>query len=162
MYVFLEGEVLDEEPSERDKDEVMARMEDEIDFLRQELATRDERYTGETPCSCRFPRGSRPLCGCYPELVRRRGKDSNLRGLPYKRRGLPGAARAHPCDRPLCHLSASSGQPSSHGFAFANDEHEPQPEVRVERMPCLTLSVLDLVSVARVCQCVLGLSLSEG
>jgi hypothetical protein len=29
-------------------------------------------------------------------------------------------------------------------------------------MPCLTLSVLDLVSVARVCQCVLGLSLSEG
>jgi hypothetical protein len=42
VYVFLEGEDLDGDPSERDKDEVMTRIKDEISFLRQELATRDE------------------------------------------------------------------------------------------------------------------------
>ena len=35
-------------------------------------------------------------------------------------------------------------QPSSRGFSFATDEHEPQLEVRVEQMPCVNLSVLDL------------------
>jgi hypothetical protein len=48
-------------------------------------------------------------------------------------------------------------QPSSHSFLFANDEHEPQLEIRVEQMPCVTLSVLDLVLVAGVCECILGL-----
>ncbi len=40
-------------------------------------------------------------------------------------------------------------QPSSYGFVFANDEHEPQLEVRVEQMPCVNLSVLDLVGRTR-------------
>ena len=40
-------------------------------------------------------------------------------------------------------------QPSSHGFSFATDEHEPQLEVRVEQMPCVNLSVLDLVKRGR-------------
>ncbi len=42
VYVFLEDEDLDGASSEPDKDEVLTRMEDEIAFLRQELATRDE------------------------------------------------------------------------------------------------------------------------
>jgi hypothetical protein len=36
-------------------------------------------------------------------------------------------------------------QPSSYGFLFAKDAPEPQLEVRVEQMPCVNLSVLDLV-----------------
>src|SRR5215218_5613175 len=42
VYVFVEDEDLDGPSSEPDKDEVLTRMEDEIAFLRQELATRDE------------------------------------------------------------------------------------------------------------------------
>ncbi len=42
VYVFLEGEDLDGASSEPNKDEVLTRMENEIAFLRQELATRDE------------------------------------------------------------------------------------------------------------------------
>ena len=42
VYVFLEGEELEDAPSERDKDEVMTRLEGEVEFLRRELATRDE------------------------------------------------------------------------------------------------------------------------
>ncbi len=42
VYVFLEGEDLDGASSEPNKDEVLTRMENEITFLRQELATRDE------------------------------------------------------------------------------------------------------------------------
>jgi hypothetical protein len=42
VYVFLEDEDLDGTSSEPNTDEVLTRMEDEIAFLRQELATRDE------------------------------------------------------------------------------------------------------------------------
>ena len=45
VYVFLEGEDLNgtpsEQGSERDKDDVHTRLEAEVEFLRQELATRD-------------------------------------------------------------------------------------------------------------------------
>jgi hypothetical protein len=42
VYVFLEDEDLDGTSSEPNTDDVLTRMEDEIAFLRQELATRDE------------------------------------------------------------------------------------------------------------------------
>ena len=42
VYVFLKDEDFDGTSSEPDKDEVLTRMEDEIAFLREELATRDE------------------------------------------------------------------------------------------------------------------------
>jgi hypothetical protein len=45
VYVFLEGEgsngMKSERPSERDTDDVLTRLEGEVEFLRQELATRD-------------------------------------------------------------------------------------------------------------------------
>lgn len=40
-------------------------------------------------------------------------------------------------------------QPSSHASLFASDGHEPQPEVRVEQMPCSNVSALDLVKRGR-------------
>ncbi len=42
VYVFLEDEDQRGDQSEPSKDEVLTRMENEIAFLRQELATRDE------------------------------------------------------------------------------------------------------------------------
>ena len=53
-------------------------------------------------------------------------------------------------------------QPNSLGFFFATDELGPQLEVRVEQMPCVTLSVLDLVRGAGVCECILAVSFQEG
>jgi hypothetical protein len=42
VYVFLDEEAIDGAASERDTDTVITRLEDEVAFLRQELATRDE------------------------------------------------------------------------------------------------------------------------
>lgn len=41
VYVFIADEDLDEAPSERNTDGVVTRLENEVDFLRKELATRD-------------------------------------------------------------------------------------------------------------------------
>ena len=40
-------------------------------------------------------------------------------------------------------------QPSSHGFLIATEEYEPQLQARVEQMPCVNLSVLDLAKRGR-------------
>jgi hypothetical protein len=41
VYVFVEAEDLEDAPSEHDTDGVVTRLENEVEFLRQELATRD-------------------------------------------------------------------------------------------------------------------------
>jgi hypothetical protein len=42
VYVFLDEEALEGTATERDTDTVITRLEDEVEFLRRELATRDE------------------------------------------------------------------------------------------------------------------------
>jgi hypothetical protein len=42
VYVFLEEEALDSTETERSADALITRLEDEVEFLRRELATRDE------------------------------------------------------------------------------------------------------------------------
>jgi hypothetical protein len=41
VYVFVDGEDLEDTPSEQDTNGVVTRLENEVEFLRQELATRD-------------------------------------------------------------------------------------------------------------------------
>jgi hypothetical protein len=41
VYVFVDGEDLEDAPSEQDTNGVVTRLENEVEFLRQELATRD-------------------------------------------------------------------------------------------------------------------------